>query len=284
MERLYRIKEWAAGVGNKLARHSKGRTHGGPNPQQSSPFVAQSVQAVHPRTPDTAAKLDHISLTGDVTTPMPPTSTGVSLGDEQQVDGQSRERPETERVKIATSTLVTGPGHSGDTHPVSPRTSTGPLVNEEPLQRTGPWYQSPYMKIALENLETKDPKLFKSYQQMQDEMHSKFGDTGVGQLELNQVISQVRTVVSAKDAESEELVNMKIKKKILPALGFAKPLIVAIARLDPHQIAPWVVAGVFFALEVPHSSVRLYCYEITQLILRIDVFIQHSPRCSVDNS
>ena len=50
-------------------------------------------------------------------------------------------------------------------------------------------------------------------------------------------------------------------KTWLPALGDAKGLAMTLARLDPNQLAPYVIAGSFFAVEVssifPHSSMWL---------------------------
>jgi hypothetical protein len=108
------------------------------------------------------------------------------------------------------------------------------------------------MKLALDNLEKENPKVFQSYQNLESEMCKKFGDTGVvRQLELDRVISHIQAEISQKDTEDQELLSMQIKKKLLPALGYAKPLVTAITHLDPYKIAPWVVAGVFFTLEVP---------------------------------
>ena len=39
-------------------------------------------------------------------------------------------------------------------------------------------------------------------------------------------------------------------KNWLPALGSAKSLAMTVAKLDPHQLAPYIVAGSFFAVEV----------------------------------
>jgi len=48
-------------------------------------------------------------------------------------------------------------------------------------------------------------------------------------------------------------------KSWLPALGSAKGLAMTLARLDPNQLAPYIVAGSFFAVEVGSIFRTLVC-------------------------
>ena len=121
-----------------------------------------------------------------------------------------------------------------------------PFAQEQPPQRIEAPYQSPYMNLALQDPQKHNLELLKSYQKMTSELVEKVDRFDVGRLEG--VISQVQT--QKVNNKEQHILGMKVKR-LLPAIGYIKPLVTTIAKLDPHQIAPYVCAGVFFALEVP---------------------------------
>ena len=63
-------------------------------------------------------------------------------------------------------------------------------------------------------------------------------------------------------------------KSWLPALGAAKGLAMTLARLDPHHLAPYIVAGSFFAVEVGSVFRALFCIYLQ------DEYLQDFRFCS----
>jgi hypothetical protein len=100
-------------------------------------------------------------------------------------------------------------------------------------------------------------------------------------------ISQVKRKISQNgDTEAQHILRMTVKR-LLPAIGHIKPLVTTIARLDPHHIAPYVCAGVFFALKVgkfPYleSSCRNSVCDLLTVKADFTRLCQH--RDSVNNS
>ena len=136
---------------------------------------------------------------------------------------------------------------------------------EEPLPPVESTLESPCMKLAIQSLEDKE-----GYEQL-----TKYIDQ-LGAEGAEQIISQFATVISQKlDPEAQQstsILGMKVRR-LLPVLGYAKPLVTSIAKLDPHQIAPWVCAGVFFCLEViflPHFYYCFSTYRSTLLTMKSD--------------
>jgi hypothetical protein len=121
------------------------------------------------------------------------------------------------------------------------------------------------MKLAIQILEDKE-----GYEQLKKYI-DQLGGEGA-----EQIISQFAKVVAQKlDPEAQQstsILGMKVRR-LLPVLGYAKPLVTSIAKLDPHQIAPWVCAGVFFCLEViflPHFYYCFSTYRSTLLTMKPD--------------
>ena len=69
---------------------------------------------------------------------------------------------------------------------------------------------------------------------------------------FDQVVSKVSGKLDSKHGSQSKfrVFSARVKATILPVLPQAKAFTMALSRLDPHGVAPFVCAGVFFALEV----------------------------------
>jgi hypothetical protein len=110
-----------------------------------------------------------------------------------------------------------------------------PIPKEETLHPIDLAYKSPYIKLAIQSLEEKDPETFKAYQEVTKNMDQMSND-GVGRVmsQFERELSQRQGPEGFHDANA---LGMKVKR-ILPLIGYAKPLVTSIAKLDPHQVAP----------------------------------------------
>jgi hypothetical protein len=196
-----------------------------------------------------------------------------------QVDTPTPGGHSIDRVIPATLASVTCPDGSDQVQPISTDIGGHPSQKEELLRPVEPVFESPYMKLAIQSLEDK-----KGYEHL-----TKYIDQ-LGCEGAEQIISQFEKDVSQKlgpeALHGTSVLGMKVQR-LLPVLGYAKPLVTSIAKLDPHHIAPWVCAGVFFALEVLSLFHFHYCSSTSRsklLTIKSDWTGISQPRNSVDYS
>lgn len=70
-----------------------------------------------------------------------------------------------------------------------------------------------------------------------------------------------------REERSSQHAYVRRLKSWLPALGAAKGLAMTLARLDPYQMAPYIVAGAFFAIEV--GPFFLNCFRTCRMLTEL---------------
>lgn len=75
----------------------------------------------------------------------------------------------------------------------------------------------------------------------------------------NSILNKELPEAFQEEAGHSNHASIRRLKSWLPALGAAKGLAMTLARLDPNQLAPYIVAGSFFAVEVGSIFCTPYC-------------------------
>lgn len=215
--------------------------------------VTEQAQApVNADTPNSeGASIDNIIADLTPVLPSSPPTTAVAKDDTNQIAGQNLATNEQAVTPTQNATITSSTGTAPVTHSVA---ASSPPSHKVPAHST----TGDVPQLVQQSSHA--PKWFEALKTMQKDDPTRYST-------LNKIINidspspddKIRKILSLSEDKHKPKRKALLQRvqAILPSLATTRTAAMTVASADPHHIAPLVVAGTFFILDVSFSSLSL---------------------------
>lgn len=214
--------------------------------------VTEQAQApVNADTPNSEGASIEIAIAGlTPVLPSSPPTTAVVEGDTNQIAGQNLATNEQSVTPTQNATVTSSTATAPVTHSV---------VAPSPPSHRAPAHSTIGDGPQLVQQSSHAPKWLEALNTMQNNDPTRYST-------LNKILNidspspddKIRKILSLSEDKPESKALLQRMKAITPSLATTRAVSMTVAAsVDPHHIAPLVVAGTFFILDVSFSSLSL---------------------------